>query len=145
MICLLMLGLLCNWVLLYAVAYAYLGLIDGERADNVSLFFDRHVDHARLWRCSPFNGCAICCGIGSIAWVYLDGLFYRDVRRIVQAAVRGDFPVLKLGAKNRKAAEQSPARQVRHYVHRFAPVVARSISLTLLSSAGDLQFHDRQA
>src|SRR5262249_50467365 len=31
MICLLMLGLLCNWVLLYAVAYAYLGLIDGER------------------------------------------------------------------------------------------------------------------
>jgi len=25
-----MLGLLCNWVLLYAVAYAYLGLIDGE-------------------------------------------------------------------------------------------------------------------
>jgi len=29
MICLLMLGLLCNWVLLYAVAYAYLGLIDG--------------------------------------------------------------------------------------------------------------------
>ena len=32
MICLLMLGLLCNWVLLYAVAYAYLGLIDGERA-----------------------------------------------------------------------------------------------------------------
>ena len=27
-----MLGLLCNWVLLYAVAYAYLGLIDGERA-----------------------------------------------------------------------------------------------------------------
>src|SRR5260370_2001545 len=31
MICLLMLGLLCNWVLLYAVAYAYLGLIDGEK------------------------------------------------------------------------------------------------------------------
>jgi hypothetical protein len=31
MICLLMLGLLCNWVFLYAVAYAYLGLIDGER------------------------------------------------------------------------------------------------------------------
>jgi Ion channel len=31
MICLLMLGLLCNWVLLYAVAYACLGLIDGER------------------------------------------------------------------------------------------------------------------
>src|SRR5205807_9689179 len=55
------------------------------------------------------------------------------------------LPVLKLGAKNRKAAEQSPARQVRHYVHRFAPVVARSIALTLLSSAGDLRFHDRQA
>jgi hypothetical protein len=31
MICLLMLGLLCNWVLLYAVTYAYLGLIDGEK------------------------------------------------------------------------------------------------------------------
>ena len=31
-ICLLMIGLLCNWVLLYAIAYSYLGLIDGERA-----------------------------------------------------------------------------------------------------------------
>jgi hypothetical protein len=91
------------------------------------------------------NERAICCGIGSIAWVYLDGTFYRDVRRIVQAAGRGDFPLLKLGAKNRKAAEHSPARQVRHYVHRFAPVVPRSIPLTLLSSASDLQFHDRQA
>jgi fatty acid desaturase len=31
-ICLLMIGLLCNWVLLYAIAYSYLGLIDGETA-----------------------------------------------------------------------------------------------------------------
>jgi hypothetical protein len=77
MICLLMLGLLCNWVLLYAVAYAYLGLIDGERL----------------------------------------------VRE----------PITRLYFS------------IRHYVHRFAPVVARSIPLTLLSSASDLQFHDRQA
>jgi hypothetical protein len=33
----------------------------------------------------------------------------------------------------------------RENLHRFAPVADRSISLTLLSSAGDLQFRDRQA
>src|SRR5262249_31992042 len=44
------------------------------------------MDHARLWRCSPLNGCTIGCGIGSIAWVYLDGLFYRDVRPIVSSS-----------------------------------------------------------
>ena len=98
MICLLMLGLLCNWVLLYAVAYAYLGLIDGERLvrEPITCLYFSIVTWTTLGygRCSPFNGCAICCGIGSIAWIYLDGLFYRDVRRVVQAADRKDFPVL---------------------------------------------------
>jgi ion channel len=31
MILVMMLGLLCNWVLLYAIAYSYLGIIDNEK------------------------------------------------------------------------------------------------------------------
>src|SRR5262245_46648496 len=64
------------------------------------------MDHARLWRCSPLNGCTICCGIGSIAWLHLDGVFYRDVRRIIQAAGRKDFSVLKTRREKQEAAER---------------------------------------
>lgn len=42
MILVMMLGLLCNWVLLYAIAYSYLGIIDNEkevREPITSLYF----------------------------------------------------------------------------------------------------------
>src|SRR6516162_7301716 len=109
-----MLGLLCNWVLLYAVAYAYLGLIDGERAvrEPVTCLYFSIVTWTTLGYGDIRPSMDACCGIGSIAWVYLDGVFYRDVRRIVQAAGRKDFSVLKTRREKQEAVEQLPACQV---------------------------------